>query len=77
MQVVIDPVQTETPPSSLPHPKPDTEEEASDNDSDYEFDSDDEVDDESGGFDPREAELGVKAYVNFDMLNPSIDYDAI
>lgn len=49
----------------------------SDGDSDYEFDSDDEVDVDSGGFDPHEAELGVKAYVNFDMLNPSMDYDAI
>ena len=48
-----------------------------DTDSDYEFDSDDEVDDESNGFDPREAELGVKAYVNFDVLHPSVDYDAI
>lgn len=50
---------------------------SSDTDSDYEFDSDYEVIDESGGFDPREAELGVKAYVNFDMLDPSVDYDAI
>lgn len=49
----------------------------SDGDSDYEFDSDDEGDVDSGGFDPHEAELGVKAYVNFDMLDPSMDYDAI
>ena len=32
---------------------------------------------ENSGFDPRQAELGVKAYVNFDGLHTSVDYDAI
>lgn len=78
LQVVINSTPADTSPSSPTHPKPDSEEvPLADTDSDYEFDSDDEVDDESNGFDPREAELGVKAYVNFDVLHPSVDYDAI